>query len=62
MWELLDTFTDKGPLTFQLQVGSTANQDADDWENVGLPVTDQYFALDGEQRVAVCAHDLAFKA
>jgi len=50
-WELLDTFTDPGPLTFQLQVGRTANNDADDWEDVGLPVTDQYFALDAEQRV-----------
>lgn len=51
MWELLPTFTDAGPLEFQLQVGTTASNDADDWEDVGLPVTDQYIAYDDEQRV-----------
>lgn len=51
MWELLDTFTEPGPLEFQLQVGQTANPDANDWENVGLPVVDQYLAYDDEQRV-----------
>jgi hypothetical protein len=51
MWELLDTFTDPGPLTFQLQFGATANPDADDWEDVGLPVVDQFVAVDPEQRV-----------
>lgn len=51
MWTLLDTFTDPGPLEFQLQVGTTNSNDADDWEDVGLPVTDQYFAVDDEQRV-----------
>lgn len=51
MWELLDTFTDAGPLSFQLQVGQTSNPLADDWQDVGMPVVDQYFALDTEQRV-----------
>lgn len=51
MWELLPTFTDAGPLEFQLQVGATASNDSDDWEDVGLPVVDQYFATDDEQRV-----------
>ena len=51
MWELLDTFTDPNPLTFQLQVGRSSNPLADDWEDVGLPVTNQYFAFDNEQRV-----------
>lgn len=51
MWELLPSFTDPGPLTFQLQVGTTADNNADDWADVGLPVTDQYFAVDPEQRV-----------
>ncbi len=50
MWELLETFTDKGPLEFQLQVGQTSSNDADDWEDVGLPVVDQYAAVDDEQR------------
>lgn len=51
MWELLPTFTDPGPLSFQLQVGQSSNPDADDWEDVGLPVTDQYLAYDDDQRV-----------
>lgn len=51
MWTLMDDFTDDGPLEFQLQVGTTNNNDADDWEDVGLPVVDQYSAIDDEQRV-----------
>lgn len=51
MWELVPSFNDQRPLVFQLQVGTTANNDADDWQDVGLPVTDQYFAVDGEKRV-----------
>lgn len=51
LWSLLDSFTDPGPLTFQLQFGTTRNPDADDWVDVGLPVVDQYFAVDSEQRV-----------
>lgn len=50
-WELLNTFIDPGPLEFQLQVGASSNPDADDWEDVGLPVINQYFAYDDEQRV-----------
>ncbi len=51
MWELLDTFIDPNPLSFQLQVGMTSNPDADDWANVGDPVVNQYIAFDPEQRV-----------
>lgn len=51
MWELLPTFTDPNPLSFQLQVSQTSNPLASDWIDVGLPVVDQYFAYDPEQRV-----------
>lgn len=51
MWQLLDTFTDPRPLNFQLQVGRTNNQDADDWLDVGLPVENAYFAFDPDQHV-----------
>jgi hypothetical protein len=34
-----------------LQVGSTGNPLADDWVDVGLPVTDTYFMEDPEQRL-----------
>lgn len=50
-WQLKPTFRDPGPHSFQLQVGRTANQNADDWRNVGLPAHDNYFAIDPEQRV-----------
>lgn len=50
LWDLLPSFTDPGPLTFRLQVGQTANPDADDWRDVGIPVVDAYFAVDPHQR------------
>jgi hypothetical protein len=50
MWDLLETFTDPGPLRFQLQVGQTARNDSDDWVDVGIEVVDAYFALDDTQR------------
>src|SRR6478735_7071357 len=50
-WELRDSFVAPGPYAFQLQVGSSENRDADDWENVGAPVTDAFQAVDGEQRI-----------
>lgn len=50
MWQLRPEFDLSGPLRFQLQVGSTSNPLADDWKNVGLPVVDQFFAIDPDQR------------
>ena len=37
-WQLLPTFADPLPYTFQLQVGQSANPDADDWEDVGVSI------------------------
>ena len=50
MWELQPTFTDDGPYIFQLQVSESANPNASDWEDVGAPVGNTYYAIDGEQR------------
>ena len=50
-WELLPTFTEPMPYRFQLQVGRTPNPNADDWEDVGLPVENSFLAVNGEQRV-----------
>jgi hypothetical protein len=50
MWELRDDFVDPMPFTFQLQVGQTDSNDADDWEDVGLAVTNMYVAYDDAQR------------
>jgi hypothetical protein len=50
-WSLHPKFTETGPYVFQLQVGRTGLDEADDWTNVGAPVTDTYYALDDTQRV-----------
>lgn len=50
-WELRESFLDPRPLTFTLEVGQSANPDADDWTAVGSPMVDTFFAVDGEQRV-----------
>lgn len=51
LWDLVPEFTDPLPYEFQLQVGTTSNNDADDWVDVGGAVTNQYFAVDDAQRV-----------
>ena len=51
MWDLVPNFRDPGPWIFQLQVGHTGDPRADDWENVGPPLTNHFFAIDPEQRV-----------
>jgi hypothetical protein len=50
-WELVPTFFDPGPYTFQLQVNTVRNPRADDWLDVGLPVTNSFSAVDTEKRV-----------
>ncbi len=50
-WLLHPQFVDPGPYEFQLQVGRTALLTADDWADVGLPVTDVYYAVDDRQRL-----------
>ena len=51
MWTLLPTFTDPPPYTFRLEVGQTADNNAGDWEPVGGPVENAFFAVDPDQRV-----------
>ena len=50
MWELLPEFNDPRPWNFQLQVGETGNENADDWEDVGLPVENTCYAIDSSKR------------
>lgn len=50
MWALKNTFNDPLPWLFQLQVSRVANQNADDWENVGLPVENTCYAIDPDQQ------------
>lgn len=50
-WRLQPSFHDPGQYQFQLQVGTTANQLASDWRNVGLPAIDTFYLVDPLQRV-----------
>jgi hypothetical protein len=49
-WTLHSTFRDPLPYTFQLRVGQSNDPLADDWEDVGGPITNMFFATDGQQR------------
>lgn len=50
MWSMNETFNDPQPWVFQLQTGRTGNQNADDWVNVGLPMTNACYAIDPIKR------------
>jgi hypothetical protein len=50
-WDLRDDFLAPTPYTFQLQVGDTGNPLADDWEDVGIAVTDAFTMTDPTRRV-----------
>jgi len=49
-WDIKESFAGRRPWSFQLQVGNTANPRADDWTNVGAPVTNAFTASDEERR------------
>ena len=50
-WQMRSGFRAAGPLRFQLQVGRTELNTADDWQNVGSVVVDGYYAYDDTKRV-----------
>lgn len=50
-WEMDRHLIDVGPYSFQLQVGHTALEDADDWVDVGAPVVDTYTVTDTTKRL-----------
>jgi len=50
-WELDRRFNDPLPYTFQLQTDESGIANADDWINVGTPVTNAYYATDPAQRL-----------
>ena len=49
-WEIERHFVDPGSYDFQLQIGHTGLDEADDWTDVGSPVVDTYYAFDLEKR------------
>jgi len=51
MWQLVPEFSDLQPWVFQLQVGMTGNPNADDWLDVGQPMSNACYAIDPERRV-----------
>ena len=60
-WELARHFIDPGTYTFQLQAGHTGLEDADDWEDVDVPVVNTYFKLDNTQRLFGKTLDLYYR-
>lgn len=50
MWQLIPEFSDPLPWTFQLQVGKSGDENADDWTDVGLPVENSCYSIDSEKR------------
>jgi hypothetical protein len=51
-WQLDPRFHDPGPYIFQLQVGWTALNNADDWQDVGPPVTNAFYAVDTKREAS----------
>jgi hypothetical protein len=49
MWDLIPEFKDPTPWVFQLQVGETGNEDASDWDDVGLAVENTCYAIDSQK-------------
>lgn len=49
-WQLERTFNDPGPYTFQLQFGRSGIRDSFDWQDVGAPVENTYYAADPNWR------------
>lgn len=49
-WQLHRLFTDPLPHSFQLQ-GSYGGVEGSEWEDIGLPVSNAFYAVDDEQRV-----------
>jgi len=62
MWTLTDSFNDPTPWLFQLQASRVANQNADDWENIGLPVENSCYAIDAtKQNYAKAPQDAHYR-
>jgi len=70
-WELYRTFNEPLPYTFQLQVAHTGLSTdlintgivsrVDDWENVGSPVVDTFFAIDDTKRLFGKTADIHYR-
>lgn len=52
VWAMSGRFLDPLPHTYQLQVSRSAAPTADDYEDVGLPVSNSFFAVDDTRRLA----------
>lgn len=60
-WEMNRHFIDPGPYSFQLQIGRTGVQDADDWIDLGTPVVDTYQTFDPDQRIFGKTQDVHYR-
>jgi Zn finger protein HypA/HybF involved in hydrogenase expression len=50
-WQIEETFKPDAVCYFQLQFSHTGTDNAKDWENVGTPIVDAFYAIDDEQRL-----------
>ncbi len=50
-WQLEPDFHDAGPYVFQIETSNTGLPEADDWQEVGAPVTNAVYAIDPLPRV-----------
>lgn len=51
MWDLVPEFTDPQPHVFQLQAGRVGLVEGGEWEDIGLPMENSFYAIDGSQHV-----------
>lgn len=59
-WELSRLFTDPGPHVFTLQ-GAHSSTDNSTFSNIGLPVTNTYFAEDSDKRIFAQTQDFYYR-
>lgn len=61
VWVLSERFRDPLPHAYQLQVGESQAPGADDFEDVGLPAQNTFFAVDDDRRRTGKAMDIAYR-
>lgn len=60
-WSHPPSFTDPGPLSYQLQCSRAGTPGADDWEDIGVPVIDGFYAIDPFQRLWGLSNQLYYR-
>lgn len=61
VWVMNERFRDPLPHTYTLQVSLSSTPTADDYEDVGLPVSNAFFAVDDERRIVSKSMDVHYR-